>query len=161
MAELNDMWERSLHITPIQWLHTSDWSDQWHRASTGSRYSTTDEQSCSIAAHCAGLWCLACQLARGGNTGDDAGQQRVLAGSAQLQSPLTNRLIHPCFGLIRKQKPSVRLHLNMKPNRVKLKAGGAVQVWQSNSHVCLVWTHTHTQHMSWRQTHSHKHRPTF
>lgn len=76
-------------------------------ALTGSWYSTTDEQSCSIAAQCTRLWCLLCQVAGGGDTGDDAGQGRVFAGSALPYSPLTNRATHCCSGQRKKQSHSL------------------------------------------------------
>lgn len=65
---------------------------------------------------------MPCQVAGGGDTGDDAGQERVLAGSALLYNPLTNRVTHAALGL-EGSKPSVWLRLNMKPKRVKQKAG--------------------------------------
>lgn len=78
-------------------LNTSQISSltHWHRQEADI---STDEQSWPIAAQCAGLWCLLCQVAGGGDTGDDARQGRVLAGSALLYNPLTNRVTHCCFG---------------------------------------------------------------
>ncbi len=95
------MYERSLHIIRTAQCITDLIVDPL--ASTGSRYSTTDEQSWSTAAQCAGLWCLPCQVAGGGDTGDDAGQGRVSAGSALLYHPLTNRVTHCCCGPGREQ----------------------------------------------------------
>lgn len=54
-----------------------------------------------------------CQVAAGGDTGDDAGQERVLAGSAPLYSALTNRVNHCCLGPGGEHPhPQVWLHLN-------------------------------------------------
>lgn len=57
------------------------------------------------------------QVAAGGDTGDDAGQGRVLAGSALLYSPLTNRVNHCCLGPGGEHPhPRVWLHLNTNRN---------------------------------------------
>lgn len=97
-------WKKGVSILQRE-LHMSHRSNRSALPLTGSWYSTTEEQSCSPAARCTRLWCLLCQVARGGDTGDDAGQGRVLTGPALLYSPLTNRLTHCSLGPGREQTP--------------------------------------------------------
>lgn len=64
---------------------------------------------------------LPCQEAGGGDTGDDAGQETVLAGSALLYNPLTNRVTRCCFGPGREQTHCLP-SFNHEPERVKQKS---------------------------------------
>lgn len=108
-------------------------------ALTGSWYSTTDDQSCSTAAQRTRLWCLLCQVAGGGDTGDDAGQGRVFAGSALLYSPLTNRATHCCSGQ-RKEK-SHSLASFKHETTLGQMGGGACIRNKHNSKFLLVLVH--------------------
>ena len=106
-------------------------------ALTGSWYSTTDDQSCSTAAQRTRLWCLLCQVAGGGDTGDDAGQGRVFAGSALLYSPLTNRATHCCSGQ-RKEK-SHSLASFKHETTLGQMGGGPVFGINTILNSCLFW----------------------
>lgn len=94
-----------------------------------------------------------------GDTGDDAEQERVLAGSALLYNPLTNWVTHWCFGPGREQTHCLGLFKHeTKEGQTKSRKGKSQTGTSKLEQLALSTLYQHTHAYAYVYKHGH-HKP--